>query len=63
MFLLTFGLQVIITQFGGAVFGTVPLSLAMWGKIILTAFSVIILSELLRLARHLISKAKSKAMN
>ncbi len=63
MFLLTFGLQVIITQFGGAVFGTVPLSLAMWGKIILTAFSVIILSELLRLARHLISKANSKAMN
>ena len=32
VFALTFGLQVVITQFGGAFFGTVPLSLVLWAK-------------------------------
>lgn len=46
---LTFALQVIITQFGGAFFGTVPLSLVVWVKIILAALSVIAVSELHKL--------------
>lgn len=46
--LLTFLLQMIIIQFGGAFFGTVPLDVQMWGKIILTAFSVIVLSEIIK---------------
>ena len=45
VFLLVLILQGIITQFGAAVFETVPLSAAMWGKMLLTAFTVIILNE------------------
>ncbi len=45
----TFLLQICITQFGGAFFGTIPLALVTWGKIFAVAFSVIILSEILKL--------------
>lgn len=45
VFLITFNIQVLITQFGGAFFGTVPLSSAMWVKIIVLAFTVILASE------------------
>ncbi len=61
VFLLTFALQVVITQFGSVVFGTVPLNLMMWLKIIATAFSVILLSELVKLIRFLFSRAKKKS--
>lgn len=53
VFAVTFALQVVITQFGGAIFGTVPLSAAIWGKIILCGFSVILLGELVRLVLRL----------
>lgn len=52
-------LQVIITQFGGFMFGTVPLGLAVWGKIFLTAFSIILVSELLKLILRLVQRARS----
>ena len=55
---LTFGLQVLITQFGGAVFRTVPLPLDMWGKIVLLAFSVVLLSEAVKLIKHLATRGK-----
>ncbi len=45
----TFVLQVLIIQFAGAFFGTVPLPLDMWAKIFACSFSVIVLSELVRL--------------
>lgn len=45
----TFVLQVVFIQFAGAFFGTVPLGIAMWGKLFSTAFSVIVLSELVKL--------------
>ncbi len=54
MFALTFGFQVVITQFGGMFFGTVPLSLDMWIKIIAVAFSVIIVTELTNVCGRLV---------
>lgn len=44
----TFVLQVVIIQFAGAFFGTVPLGLAMWLKLFGIAFSVVVLSELVK---------------
>lgn len=46
---LTFLVQVLVTQFGGDVFKTVPLDLVMWFKIIGYTFSIIIFGELLKL--------------
>ena len=53
VFLLVLILQGIITQFGTAVFETVPLSAAMWGKMLLTAFTVIILNEGIKAVKRL----------
>lgn len=44
----TFALQIILIQFGGAFFGTIPLSIQMWLKLLGTASSVIVLSEILK---------------
>ena len=52
VFALTFALQVLITQYADGLFRTVPLPLAMWLKIIALGFSVILLSELVKLARR-----------
>lgn len=54
----TFALQVIITQFGGLLFGTVPLSFTMWLKIIGLAASVVALSEIVKLIKYLLKKAR-----
>lgn len=53
VFLLVLILQGIITQFGAAVFETVSLSAAMWGKMLLTAFTVIILNEGIKAVKRL----------
>lgn len=53
VFLLVLILQGIITQFGATVFETVPLSAAMWGKMLLTAFTVIILNEGIKAVKRL----------
>lgn len=53
VFFLVLILQGIITQFGAAVFETVPLSVAMWGKMLLTAFTVIILNEGIKAVKRL----------
>ncbi|HWQ43683.1 MAG TPA: calcium-translocating P-type ATPase, PMCA-type, partial [Desulfosporosinus sp.] len=45
---LTFLVQILVTQFGGNVFKTVPLELDLWFKIIGFTFSVVIFSELLK---------------
>lgn len=45
----TFVLQVLIIQYAGAFFNTVPLELSMWIKLICIAASVIVLSELFKL--------------
>ena len=53
VFVITFLLQFIITQFGGSVFDTVPLDALTWGKVILSAFSIVILSEVVKLGRNI----------
>jgi len=46
---LTFLVQILVTQFGGNVFKTVPLELDLWIKIIGFTFSVVIFSEFVKL--------------
>lgn len=53
---LTFALQIIIIQFAGVFFGTVPLGLNMWIKLFAVSFSVIVLSELVKLLIRLFTK-------
>lgn len=52
VFAATFLLQFVITQYGGVVFGTVPLPLGMWGKIMLTGLSVIAAAEAFKWIRR-----------
>lgn len=56
----TFVLQILIIQFAGAFFGTVPLALNMWLKIFALAFSVVALSELVKAVIRIAQKIKSK---
>ena len=60
MFVLTFILQVIITQFGGAVFKTVPLTLTQWGYIAAVGFSIIVFDEIVKLAVRLGRRLRSR---
>ena len=53
VFLLVLILQAAITQFGTAVFETVPLSGMMWVKMILTSLTVIILNEIVKACKRL----------
>ena len=46
VFLIVLVLQILITQVGTAVFETTPLSAAMWGKMLLTAGSVVVINEI-----------------
>lgn len=46
VFLIVLVLQFLITQVGTAVFETTPLSAAMWGKMLLTAGSVVVINEI-----------------
>lgn len=57
----TFVLQILIIQFAGAFFGTVPLDLTMWGKIFGLTCSVVVLSELVKLVGRGIRKRKRYA--
>ncbi len=59
-FVCTFLLQVAITQYGAAVFGTVPLPLEMWLKIIAMSATVILLSEVFKIATGVYTKLKEK---
>lgn len=52
VFLIVMVLQFVITQFGGAVFETVSLSALMWLKMLGTAFTVIILNEVIKAVRR-----------
>ena len=52
----TFILQIVITQFGGQIFRTSPLSIIMWLKVIGYAFTVVIFSELVRFLRRIFSR-------
>lgn len=54
---ITFLIQIIITQFGGKVFNTAPLSIGMWVKVTAYCFTVILFSEFLKLAIRTFKKA------
>ena len=56
VFGLTFLLQIIITQFGGALFRTVPLTFEIWIKIGCLAFSVIIASEIFKTIKRIFTR-------
>lgn len=56
VFAATFTLQVVITQFGGAFFGTVPLPFAIWVKIIGIGCTVVILSEVVKAFKRVLKK-------
>ena len=55
-FLFVFALQVLIVQFGYGLFGVTPMQLSLWVKIVCTALSVVIVSEIFkftyRIFRH-----------
>lgn len=53
---ITFILQILIIQFAGAFFGTVPLGLTMWLKLLALSFSVIVVSELVKLIMRTLQK-------
>jgi Ca2+-transporting ATPase len=46
---ITFVLQILIIQFAGAFFGTIPLGISMWIKLLSLSFSVIVVSELAKI--------------
>lgn len=56
----TFVLQILIIQFAGAFFGTVPLPFLLWVKIFAIAICVIVVSELVKLIIRIATKAKQK---
>lgn len=55
----TFALQILIIQFAGAFFGTVPLGIEMWLKLFGISATVIVLSEIIKLFIRLFSKKKN----
>ena len=59
VFAITFSLQLVITQIGGSFFGTTALPFVMWIKIIGVAFTVILISELIKLIKRYWEKARS----
>ena len=58
-FAAAFLLQIVITQFAGPVFDTVPLGILDWLKIVGLAFTVILLDEAIKLVRRLVKRAKT----
>ncbi len=56
VFGLVLAMQFAITEFGAAVFGTVPLSAALWGKMLLCAVSVVVVDEAVKAVRRAMGK-------
>ena len=52
VFALMFALQVLVVQFGGAMFRTVPLPIDMWLKIIAVGFGVVMLQEVIKAVKR-----------
>lgn len=59
---ITFVLQILIIQFAGAFFGTIPLPFVIWVKLFAVAVSVIVLSELVKLVWRNIKSGKQSSM-
>ena len=58
---ITFVMQILIIQFAGAFFGTIPLDLAMWLKILGLTISVVGVSELVKLLWRYLKKLQPAA--
>ena len=58
-FVVAFALQIVITQFGGAVFDTVPLDFVDWLKIVAMALSVVALDEIVKVFSRLRRKSRA----
>lgn len=56
----TFGLQILITQFGTVVFDVAPLDLVTWGKVLAFTVSVIAFNELYKAATRLVRECARK---
>lgn len=56
--LVTFLIQIAVTQYGGTVFRTVPLSLDIWIRIIAYSFSIIVFNELVSLIKYIFKLVK-----
>ena len=52
VFALMFALQLLVVQFGGAMFRTVPLPIDMWLKIIAVGFGVVVLQEVIKTVKR-----------
>ena len=63
MFLIVLVLQFLITQVGTAVFETTPLSTAMWGKMLLTAGSVVVINEIWKGLAYVVSSLQDQNRN
>ncbi|MDE7395062.1 MAG: calcium-translocating P-type ATPase, PMCA-type [Clostridiales bacterium] len=58
---ITFGLQILITQFGSVVFDVAPLDVLTWGKVLALSASVILFNELYKLVFRQIRRLRCKA--
>lgn len=56
---LTTVIQILIIQFGGAFFGTVPLAIGMWVKLFCIAASVVVLSEIVKFVKRCADKKRT----
>ena len=63
VFLIVLVLQLLITQVGTAVFETAPLSAAMWGKMLLTAGSVVVINEIWKGLAYVFSSLQDQNRN
>ena len=63
VFLIVLVLQFLITQVGTAVFETTPLSAAMWGKMLLTAGSVVVINEIWKGLAYVFSSLQDQNRN
>ncbi len=61
VFGITFLLQVVLSQYLGGFFGTVALSFEVWLKMILTASSIVLISEIYKLIKRILNSQTKKA--
>ena len=54
-----FVIQVLATQFLGTIFNTVPLSFAMWIKVIAYSLTIVVLGEVIRFVKRILDKKKA----
>ena len=60
VFALMFALQVLVVQFGGAMFRTVPLPIDMWLKIIAVGFGVVVLQEVIKTVKRAAASIRAR---